>query len=133
MCSSTSTQSLLSSSNTATSWFQRPPVDEIVDVAPILVVDADGFVIPLTHDVSNALRRGSLTKARVASLARDCLDAGKGDALATACGRTWSELAESAPPTAVYWYDEVGTRAKGRWMPAAQVQPGREGKANDGQ
>jgi len=96
------------------------PVEELVDVAPILVVDADGFVMPLTHDVSDALRLGPLTETRLTSLARDWLDAGRGDALAAACERTWSELAESAPPTAVYWYDEVGARTKdSRWVPAA--------------
>jgi MoaA/NifB/PqqE/SkfB family radical SAM enzyme len=88
------------------------PVEELVDVAPILVVDADGSVVPLTHEVSEALRIGSLTDARLASLAHDWIGAGQGDALAAACERTWTELAELAPPMAVYWYDEVGARTK---------------------
>jgi MoaA/NifB/PqqE/SkfB family radical SAM enzyme len=98
------------------------PVEELVDVAPILIVDADGSVVPLTHEVSEALRLGSLTDARLGSLARDWLGAGRGDALAAACERTWTELAELVPPTAVYWYDEVGARTKddGRWIPPAR-------------
>ena len=38
----------------------RRPVSRLIDVAPVLVVDADGIVIPMTHDVSSSLRLGSL-------------------------------------------------------------------------
>jgi MoaA/NifB/PqqE/SkfB family radical SAM enzyme len=94
------------------------PVERLVDVATTLVVDADGSVVPLTHEVTAGLRLGSLFDARLASLERDWLRGGGGDALAAACGRTWAELAESVPPFAVYWYDEVGARTKdGRWAP----------------
>jgi hypothetical protein len=60
--------------------------------------------------VSPALQLGSLTDAHLPALARDWLQAGSGDALAAACARTWTELSALVPPTAVYWYDEVGAR-----------------------
>jgi MoaA/NifB/PqqE/SkfB family radical SAM enzyme len=85
------------------------PVGELVDVAPVLVVGADGAVVPLTHEVSRALRLGSLADARLASLAREWLAAGRADMLAAACEQTWAELMETRP-TAVYWYDEVAAR-----------------------
>jgi len=97
------------------------PVEELVDVAPTLVVDADGSVVPLTHEISEALRLGSLADARLTSLARDWLRAGQGDVLAAACERTWTELARLAPPMAAYWYDEVAARTKDRR--SAPVRP----------
>jgi hypothetical protein len=99
------------------------PVERLVDVATTLVVDADGSVVPLTHEVTAALRLGSLFDARLASLARDWLRAGRGDALVAACSRTWAELAESVSPIAVYWYDEVGARTKDRRWPATSDAP----------
>jgi MoaA/NifB/PqqE/SkfB family radical SAM enzyme len=90
------------------------PVEELANVAPILVVDADGSVVPLTHEVSEALRLGSLHDARLTSLARNWLRAGQGDVLAAACERTWTELAKLVPPMAAYWYDEVAARTKNR-------------------
>jgi MoaA/NifB/PqqE/SkfB family radical SAM enzyme len=97
------------------------PVGKLVDVAPTLVVDADGSVVPLTHEVSETLRLGSLTDARLTSLARNWLCAGQGDVLAAACERTWAELAELVPPMAAYWYDEVAARTKNRR--SAPVRP----------
>jgi MoaA/NifB/PqqE/SkfB family radical SAM enzyme len=90
------------------------PVEELVDVAPTLVVDADGSVVPLTHEVSESLRLGSLKDERLTSLARNWLRAGQGDVLAAACERTWAELAKLVPPMAAYWYDEVAARTKNR-------------------
>jgi MoaA/NifB/PqqE/SkfB family radical SAM enzyme len=86
------------------------PVRDLTSVAPILVVEADGVVLPLTHEVSRSLRLGSLRDARLAALARDWLAAGSGDRLADACARTWAELSQSAGETAAYWYDEVAAR-----------------------
>lgn len=88
------------------------PVAELTAVAPVLVVDADAIVTPLTHEVSPRLALGSLEQARLSVLAHDWLRAGRGDALADACARTWSEL--TAPPQrpAVYWYDEVARRTR---------------------
>lgn len=86
------------------------PVRKLVEVAPILVVEADGSVMPLTHEVSRTLKLGALAGARLSSLARDWLAAGRGDMLADACERTWSALTGVSQAPAVYWYDEVAAR-----------------------
>jgi len=88
------------------------PVTELADVAPVLVVDGDGTVIPMTHDVSSSLRLGSLREADLAILARAWLAASGGDRLAAACERAWLELTSATPPLAVYWYDEVAARTR---------------------
>jgi MoaA/NifB/PqqE/SkfB family radical SAM enzyme len=88
----------------------RRPVQRLVDVAPVLVVEADGSVMPLTHEVSRALRLGSLFGERLSSLARDWLAAGTADLLADACERTWAELTMAGCGPAAYWYDEVAAR-----------------------
>ena len=86
------------------------PVRRLVDVAPLLIVNADGAVVPLTHDVDPALRLGSLSSRPLALLARDWLARGLGDALAAACEQAWADLTESDHPDAVYWYDAVAAR-----------------------
>ncbi|HSR99566.1 MAG TPA: radical SAM protein [Kofleriaceae bacterium] len=88
------------------------PVAELPAVAPVLVVDADAMVTPLTHEVSPRLALGSLEQARLSVLARDWLRAGRGDALADACARTWSELTAKPERPAVYWYEEVARRTR---------------------
>jgi Fe-coproporphyrin III synthase len=85
------------------------PVTDLVAIAPVLVVEADATVVPLTHEINPRLALGSLAGRRLAALARDWLDAGRGDALADACARTWNELT-SQPMHAVYWYDQVAMR-----------------------
>lgn len=90
------------------------PVAELVDVAPVLVVEADGAVTPMTHEVSRTLGLGSLTVTRLASLADAWLAAGCADSLADACEQTWDELTSGTPPHAVYWYEEVAARTRGR-------------------
>jgi len=89
------------------------PVRRLVDVAPLLIVNADGAVVPLTHDVNPALRLGSLTGRPLALLARDWLARGMGDALAAACEQAWADLAGADRPHAVYWYDAVAARTDG--------------------
>jgi MoaA/NifB/PqqE/SkfB family radical SAM enzyme len=87
------------------------PVRELVAVAPILIVDADGGVVPFTHDVDRGLRLGSLHDASLAVLALDWLAGDRADRLAEACERAWAELADDAP-RAVYWYDAVAGRTR---------------------
>ena len=86
------------------------PVRKLTDAAPTLVVEANGTVLPLTHEINRGLTLGSLDDARLSSLARNWLDAGHGDILAEACERTWTELTAAGPYDAVYWYDEVAAR-----------------------
>jgi MoaA/NifB/PqqE/SkfB family radical SAM enzyme len=88
------------------------PVRSLVDVAPVLVVEADATVMPLTHEVSRDLALGSLTEAGLSSLARDWLAAGQGDRLAGACEKTWADLTAASGGAAVYWYEEVATRTR---------------------
>jgi MoaA/NifB/PqqE/SkfB family radical SAM enzyme len=88
------------------------PVAELTAVAPVLVVDADAMVVPLTHEVSPRLALGSLEQTRLATLVRDWLRAGHGDALADACARTWTELTAAPARPAVYWYEEVAARTR---------------------
>jgi hypothetical protein len=90
------------------------PVRRLVDVAPVLVVDPAGRVIPMTHEVSRSLWLGSLFDAHLADLAIDWIAAGGGDVLAESCEQTWAELTERRAPHAVYWYDEVAARTRSR-------------------
>ncbi len=88
----------------------RKPIDALTDVAPILVVDADAIVLPLTHEVNRTLQLGSLANARLTSLCENWLAAGHAEAVADACERTWIELAGARAAPAVYWFDEVAAR-----------------------
>src|SRR5262249_6339146 len=58
------------------------PVPNISTAAPILVVEADATVLPLTHEVARSLRLGSLAEEPLSSLASRWLAAGGGEALA---------------------------------------------------
>jgi hypothetical protein len=90
------------------------PVRQLVGVAPVLVVDPAGRVIPMTHEISRSLWLGSLFDARLADLAVDWLAAGGGDIVAESCEQTWAELTERRSPHAVHWYDEVAARTRSR-------------------
>ena len=90
------------------------PVRQIVDIAPVLVVDPAGRVIPMTHEISRSLWLGSLLDAPLGELVADWIAAGGGDVLAESCEQTWAELTEGRSPHAVYWYDEVAARTRSR-------------------
>jgi MoaA/NifB/PqqE/SkfB family radical SAM enzyme len=87
------------------------PVTNVVDVAPVLVIDADGAVLPMTHELDHVFALGSLLDHDLGSLAEWWLAAGWGDALAEACELAWRELTSTSRPPAVYWYDEVAAAA----------------------
>jgi sulfatase maturation enzyme AslB (radical SAM superfamily) len=89
------------------------PVTVLAEVAPLLVVEANALVMPLTHELSRSFVLGSLTEERLSSLADRWLAAGRGDELAEVCARTWTALTGPNPPLATYWYDEVATRSHG--------------------
>lgn len=99
----------------------RRPVTSLVDVAPVLVIEADASVMPLTHELNRDLRLGSAATARLSMLARDWLASGKADQLAATCERTWEELTSANDAPAYYWYDEVAARSWDR-----QATPGAE-------
>ena len=89
----------------------RPP-QRLVDAAPVLVVQADASVLPLTHEIDASLWLGSLHDAPLPALARDWLGGGRAGCLVDACARTWAELTGAGAQAAVYWYDEVAARAR---------------------
>jgi len=86
------------------------PIRRLTDVAPVLVLEADSSVVPLTHEVHRGFRLGRLSDGRLRSLAREWLDAGHGDRLAHACERTWEEIVRADRDAVVYWYEEVAAR-----------------------
>jgi len=88
------------------------PVRRLVDVAPVLVVEADATVMPLTHEISRDLALGSLADGRLEALAQHWIASRRGENLAAACARTWSDLANSGDTSAVYWYEEVAARTR---------------------
>jgi MoaA/NifB/PqqE/SkfB family radical SAM enzyme len=96
------------------------PVADLVAVAPVLVVDPDANVLPLTHEITPRLALGSLAATRLSTLARGWLAAGRGDVLAGACARTWAELTAEPAEPAVYWYDEVAART---WPSVVTLRP----------
>jgi hypothetical protein len=102
------------------------PVMDLVAVAPVLVVDTNANVLPLTHEISPRLALGSLAANRLSNLARGWLAAGRGDALAIACARTWAELTSGPEAPAVYWYDEVAART---WPPIVRMRPALDASA----
>jgi Fe-coproporphyrin III synthase len=86
------------------------PVERLADVAPTLIVNADGAVVPLTQDVAPRLGLGTLTKASLTSLADAWIARGSGDSLAEACDDTWQALTSSSGPHVLYWFDAVAAR-----------------------
>lgn len=90
----------------------RRPVTNLVEVAPVLIVEADGVIMPMTHELTRVLQMGSLANARLLALASKWLAAGRGDEIAEACERTWAELTATNSVNAVYWYDEVASRTQ---------------------
>jgi MoaA/NifB/PqqE/SkfB family radical SAM enzyme len=107
----------------------RRPVAALCEVAPVLVVQADGSVLPLTHEVDAGLALGSLRSGRLDALSAHWLACGHGNALARACEQTWRELAAAAP-AALDWWDEVAARTRpaalsrtAAWLRVSRGQP----------
>ena len=90
------------------------PVTDLASVAPLLVVQPDGIVQPLTHELAPQLALGSLKTLRLSLLAADWLAAGHAETLASLCEQTYRELTAAPDALAYYWYDEVAARS---WRP----------------
>lgn len=88
------------------------PVARLVDVAPVLVVQANGQVIPMSHEISPAFWLGSLHEAPLDILAEHWLAGAMPNELADACEATWHVLAGARSP-ASYWYDAVAAQTYG--------------------
>lgn len=93
------------------SFVPARPVAELKAIAPVLVLQSDGWVMPLTHELDIGHRLGTLSDARLKDLAESWLEAGRGDRLAAVCERTYAELLHEAAEGAFYWYDEVAARS----------------------
>lgn len=89
------------------------PVKQLSAVAPVLIVQANAQVLPLTHEIDSTLTLGSLNAARLSLLAEAWIVAGCGDALAAACEQTWDDVTGLNQELALYWYEEVAMRTKG--------------------
>jgi len=87
------------------------PITSLTDVAPLLVVEASGRVLPLTHEIDPRLQIGSLKSTRLSALATSWLVSGLAEDLVEACERTWDELVRERV-SALYWYDEVAARTR---------------------
>jgi MoaA/NifB/PqqE/SkfB family radical SAM enzyme len=90
------------------------PVQCITAAAPILIVQADGIVVPFTHDVSPLMWLGSLNRAPLRELVREWLDAGNGDEMAQACEQAWFACRDNEADAcaAAYWYDQVAAATR---------------------
>jgi MoaA/NifB/PqqE/SkfB family radical SAM enzyme len=94
----------------------RRSISALVDVAPTVIVDSDGTVMPLTHELDRSFALGSIHERSLSSLATDWLASGRADALAEVCDTTWRELSTAGQP-AFYWYDEVALRSQAERRP----------------
>lgn len=90
------------------------PAAALPVLAPVLVLQADGEVLPLTHELPAPLWLGSVHEAPLRELAARWLHSRASLRLVEAMERTWRDLAEGGQPAA-YWYDEVAARI--RWRP----------------
>ncbi|MFZ6749414.1 radical SAM protein [Undibacterium sp. Ren11W] len=90
------------------------PVTRLTAIAPVLVVQADGMVLPLTHDVSQQFWLGNLHQTSLSSLAQNWLHSGVADRLALACEQSWNQLSTLSrqQSAAVYWYDVVAASSR---------------------
>ena len=86
------------------------PAAELTALAPVLVLQADGQLLPLTHELPSWLWLGSARDAPLKILAARWLRSSASRQLVQALERCWQELAEGEQPAA-YWYDEVAARA----------------------
>ena len=84
----------------------------VTGLAPVLMVGADGSILPLAHDIDRRFHLGQIHQAPLAVLASDWLDSRAAEVLAQVCGQTWNELASQSDRHAFYWYDEVAARSR---------------------
>ncbi|MBB2487760.1 radical SAM protein [Mitsuaria sp. WAJ17] len=87
------------------------PASALTTLAPVLVLQSDGQVLPLTHELPPALWLGSVHEMTLKALTARWLHSSASRRLVEALERTWQALAEGMAPAA-YWYDEVAARAR---------------------
>ena len=87
------------------------PAPGLTALAPVLVLQSDGQLLPLTHELPRALWLGSVHEAPLKALAARWLHSSASRRLVQALECTWQALAEGPQPAA-YWYDEVAARVR---------------------
>jgi MoaA/NifB/PqqE/SkfB family radical SAM enzyme len=83
---------------------------DLTDISPTLILQQDGTVVPLTHNVNPSLWLGSLHQESLSSMSDRWLKTGRSAELVQACEKTWDELTTGHSPAATYWFDEVAAR-----------------------
>lgn len=105
------------------------PARSVTQLAPVLIVEADGTVRPLTHELPDGLVLGSLHRAPLTRLVRAWERSDRARELAAACDRTWWELTAPGASPAAYWYDEVAARVAPEFAAATGAAAGAPGGA----
>ncbi|MEH3054714.1 MAG: radical SAM protein [Patulibacter minatonensis] len=95
------------------------PARTVTELAPVLIVEADGLVRPLTHGLPDDLLIGTLHGAPLRQLMREWQRSDRARALASACDRAWWALSAPDAAPAAYWYDEVAAQATAALGPTA--------------
>lgn len=74
------------------------------DLLPILIVEADGAVVPLVHGLREQFAIGVLGRERLREQLPRWAQGTGGASIAELCARTWSELTETRHEPVVYWW-----------------------------
>lgn len=99
------------------------PARVVTQLAPVLILEADGTVRPLTHAIPDGLAVGSLHRAPLARLVSAWERSARARELAAACDRAWWELTAPAAGPAACWFDEVGARVAPQFARPAVAAP----------
>lgn len=99
------------------------PARAVTQLAPVLILEADGTVRPLAHAVPDGLAIGSLHRASLARLVATWERSDRARELAAACDRTWWELTAPGAGPAATWRDEVAARVAPEFSRPAPVAP----------
>jgi MoaA/NifB/PqqE/SkfB family radical SAM enzyme len=90
------------------------PIQRTTAVASTLVVNADGVVVPLSHEIDRHFWLGSLHDQGIVELAASWVDSGKANQLASLCESAYAELAAMPREVGCYWYDAVAALSRRR-------------------
>lgn len=99
------------------------PARAVTQLAPVLILGADGTVRPLTHGVPDGLAVGSLHRAPLGRLVSAWERSARARELAAACERTWWELTAPGAGPAADWASEVTARVSREFARPAAAAP----------
>ncbi len=86
-------------------------MDNLSDIVPTLIVQADALIVPLSHEINPSLYLGSLLNEKLSALADNWMNRGLGKRLTEVSEITWNELVNLATGSAMTWFDEVSLRS----------------------